>query len=298
MVIALRQKIIAILTLLILACLLFVFLRPEGNETVSRISEREQIASVGTIFSHPFRYQFTVDGVLEEAGAISQSSSPYWWVNSGGELILNDGVGMTIQGEAARTAGWGRKYAEANPIDTDGGSHPQNIFRMLTKSLWKDSQQEVQFKINKVNISDSSNRNESNGVFLIHRYEDQDNLYYLGIRVDGDAVIKKKKEGIYHTLGHVKVFQAEAAYNRNTNPNMIPGERWLGLRSQVWTDDSGVVHLTLFIDKDGTGEWTYVLSAQDDGESYGGGALTQDGLSGIRTDFMDLEFDDYLIGEI
>lgn len=32
--------------------------------------------------------------------------------------------------------------------------------------------------------------------------------------------------------------------------------------------------------------------AKDDGKSYGGDAILNEGYAGIRTDFMDVEFDD------
>src|SRR6185369_3143386 len=42
-------------------------------------------------------YSFNVDGVLQETGSMSQSTSPYWWVNSGGELVIVDQKGETMQ---------------------------------------------------------------------------------------------------------------------------------------------------------------------------------------------------------
>ena len=41
-----------------------------------------------------------------------------------------------------------------------------------------------------------------------------------------------------------------------------------------------------------------VASAEDDGSEYGGAAFYGSGRSGIRTDFMDVEFDDYLAEEL
>jgi hypothetical protein len=38
-----------------------------------------------------------------------------------------------------------------------------------------------------------------------------------------------------------------------------------------------------------------VAEAKDDGKTFGGAAILNEGYAGIRTDFMDVEFDDYKI---
>jgi len=117
---------------------------------------------------------------------------------------------------------WHGYARTVNEAWSGGGYYPQNIFRLLTRTKWQNIEQEVYFKILKVNTSQNSNRNESNGVLLFSHYQDADNLYYGGIRVDGYAVIKKKVEGDYHTLAYEPVYTADAAYHRDTNSNLIP----------------------------------------------------------------------------
>jgi hypothetical protein len=144
--------------------------------------------------------------------------------------------------------------------------------------------------MNRLITSGSVNRNASNGVLLFNRYQSGDNLYYAGIRVDGQAVVKKKLNGTYYTLGVKKVFPG--TYNRDTNPNLIPLAQWTGIKTAVITDSTGVVHIKLYTDIGKTGSWTLALDVADDGKSTGT-AIANAGYGGIRTDFMDVEFDDF-----
>ena len=240
-----------------------------------------------------FHYNFNTNGILDEAGSIQESWSPYWWVNSGAQLVLQNGVGKTVQGEIGAFSAWRLYYASYNPLDTDNGYHPQNIFRLVTRSMWQNFDQRIRFQITKVNMSNSEERGGWSGILLFNRYVDGDNLYYTGIRADGYAVIKKKKQGDYYTLAHERVYEADAGYERNTNPNLIPGKQWIGLRSVVQDNDNGTVDIRVYVDRIDTGAWELVAQATDDGVQYGGDAIRQKGYAGIRTDFMDVEFDDY-----
>lgn len=252
-----------------------------------------QLASIAAAVGSPFYYNFKVDGTLSETGKIGDSSSPYWWLNSGGLFYLKDGIGKTIQGELPALNKWRLAYFLSNPVDTDNGYHPQNIFRLVTRSKWQSFRQEIYFKINKINLSQSGERNAWSGVLLFNRYQNGDNLYYAGIRVDGRAIIKKKINGKYYTLAEKPFYGG--VYKRDTNPNLIPEKKWLGLRSEIKTNADGTVNIKVFIDKDKTGVWVLATEAIDDGKSYGGVSILSDGYAGIRTDFMDVEFDDYRI---
>ncbi|MDO8572392.1 MAG: hypothetical protein Q7S11_01320 [bacterium] len=258
----------------------------------------KQAASVAAIVNSPFYYTFKVDGVLDEAGKMDDSSSPYWWLNSGGQFYLKDGIGKTVQRELAKFNKWRLTYAASNPIDTDNGYHPQNIFRLVTRSKWRNFSQEASFQNVKLNMSTSTNRNASNGILLVNRYQDGNNLYYTGIRVDGAAVIKKKIKGVYYTMAYKPFYKADTLYNRDTNPNLIPTLKWIGLKSEVKTNSDNTVSIKLFIDKDKTGNWVLVAEAKDDGKNYGGVPILNEGYAGIRTDFMDVLFDDYRIVKI
>jgi hypothetical protein len=239
----------------------------------------------------PFKYRFSVDGNLDEKGEMSHSSSPYWWVSSGGFMELKGGVGRTIQGGMDLGEKCQVDYDLVNPIDTDDGRHPQNIFRMVLRSKEQDVSQEMFYKIEKINLSASLNRNQSNGLLQMSRYLDQDNLYYTGLRVDGQATIKKKYRGDYYDLDDEPVIAG--VYDRELNPNFLPVGAWIGLRTVIKNLDAARVSIKLFADIGRTGTWSLVASATDDGVSYGGPALTDAGYVGVRTDFMNAQFEDF-----
>jgi len=143
----------------------------------------------------PFFYNFNSNGILYESGSESTSTSPYFWLNSGAKLIIEGGNGKTIQNELLSNDYWRFNYLNSNPIDTDNGFHPQNIFRLFTRSNWFNFQQTLYFKIIKDQLSLSPNRQGYNGLILMSRYQNSNNLYYATLRVDGYAVIKKKIMG-------------------------------------------------------------------------------------------------------
>lgn len=239
---------------------------------------------------------FSVNGVLDEAGKMEISINHNWWLNSGAYFISEEGIAKTVQGELKEENEWRKLYAKNNPRDTDNGFHPQNIFRLVTRDSWMDFRQEAYFRIAKDNKSASEYRNDSNGLLFFNRYQDGDNLYYTGIRVDGYAVIKKKTKGKYFTMAYSQVFSGK--YDRETSFNLLPHGSWIGLRSEVVNENDESVSIKLFIDKAKNGNWELIAEAKDDGKRYGGKAILNEGYAGIRTDFMDVEFDDYKIEEL
>lgn len=251
----------------------------------------EALAGPAASVTSPFYYGFDSNSEFEEAGTMSQSDSPYFWLSSGGRFYM-DGVGETVHGSLPTSDYWRLLYAANNPLDTDNGYHPQNIFRMVTRSRWGNARQQVYFRIAKDNLSASPNRAASNGVLLFNRYQDQDNLYYTGVRVDGAAVIKKKIAGKYYTLAYKKVFPG-AAYDRVANPSLLPKNVWMGLTSEVLNKADGSVRIRFHVNQ-GDGVWSLIFDVLDDG-SYGGAPFAQAGYGGLRTDFMDVDFDNYLL---
>ncbi len=246
-----------------------------------------------------FTDSFSNDYILEETGTMEKSKNKFWWVNSGAFMYVENGVARTLIGKLDKDSKWQKKFANSNEervSETDGGYRPQNIFRLVTRTKWKNFNQEVYFKIEKYNLSNDKHRSESNGFLLFNRYQDGNNLYYVGLRVDGYAIIKKKINGKYITLKKVKVLEGE--YDRIKNPNLIPLNKWIGIKSEVKYDKEGRVIITFLIDLDKTGEWNQVMQVTDDGSSFGGGAILDKGYAGIRTDFMDVKFDNYKIVEI
>lgn len=253
-------------------------------------------ATASKTVSSPFVYNFNAPGILDETGSMNTSSSPYWWLNSGGQLVMEGGVGKTEQGPLKTGQPWQLLYALSSAVDTGNGSYPQNLFRLVTRSTWMNFDQQVKFKITKINMTDTSNRDGYSGVLLFNRYRDEDNLYYSGIRMDGSAVIKKKINGVYYTLAQTQVFNSDSGYEKNTNPNLIPGNRWMGLKSETKDLSDGGVQITLWLDKTNTGSWTKILTATDRAGAYGGTAVIKGpGSVGIRTDYMDVWFDDFKV---
>ncbi len=248
-----------------------------------------------TITAPLFSYLFNSSGTLQEAGTVAGSTSPYWWVNSGAKLVLSSGTGKTVQGSLPTDDKWRKLYATANPVDTDNGYHPQNIFRLVSKGNWHNLRQEAYFIIRQDQLSESPNRNASNGLLLFNRYKDSNNLYYTGVRVDGTAIIKKKLEGKYYTLAQ-KPFIA-GIYDHENSPNLLPKNKWIGIRSEVITASDGKVSIKVYTDIGKTGVWKLTAEAIDDGTTYGA-VIDSKAPGGIRTDFMDVEFEDYSIKEL
>lgn len=240
-----------------------------------------------------FKEDFDGDFVLEENWPMQRSGNPNWWVSSGAYLFFKNGVGSTIVGDLDGSDRWVSKYRRANARDTSNGIRPQNIFRLVLKKRFLNFSQEVYMRVLYYEPSGTEFRNESNGVLLFNRYQDEFNLYYAGVRVDGQAVVKKKLNGIYYTLGLAPIFNTEV-YNRDTNPNTIPLDTWIGIKSEITTEEQGVVRIKVFTDVGRTGKWVLVLEVLDNGESFGE-IIQKAGYTGIRTDFMDVMFDDYMV---
>ena len=240
----------------------------------------------------PFVYRFGTSGVLNEAPRADASDSPYFWLNSGGVLVIEGGIGKTQQGSLPPFSLWRLRYALGNALDTEAGALPQNIFRLVTRHTWDNFSQEVRVRVAKFNLTETPNRGEWSGILLMSRYQDGDNLYYAGIRMDGSAVIKKKYRGTYYTLATTPVFpDVEGASGR------IPPDRWMGLRVEVEDQGSDAVSIALFLDEADSGAWREVLRTVDDG-TQGGGVLAGPAYAGIRTDYLDALFDDYVLRQL
>ncbi len=233
--------------------------------------------------------------VISEAGQMTDSLDEYWWLSSGAKFYRMGKKAGSVQGELATTDKFRLLYAISNPIDTDNGYRPQNIFRLVTRAKFKNFTQQVFFNINHINISKSPNRNQSNGVFFFNRYQDANNIYYAGIRVDGTAVIKKKLKSHYTTLKSVAIYPG--LYNHDTLPNLLPAKRWIGIRTVTTTNANNHVEITIYLNDNQLGQgWTRVLQAEDtdtDDQS-----ILKEGYAGIRSDFMDIIFDSYQATEI
>ncbi|MBI5644830.1 hypothetical protein HY970_01915 [Candidatus Kaiserbacteria bacterium] len=249
-----------------------------------------QVAAVGVI--SPFIYSFNSTSTLYEAGSMQESTSPYWFVNSGAMMIIKNGIGSTAMGNLELGNKWQLLYAAMNPIDSDQGLHPQNTFRLVSRNSWDNVRLSAAFKIVRDNLSTSSNRNASNGLLFMSRYRDSQTLYYAGVRVDGTAVIKKKYHGTYYTMAQKAIFPG--TYDRALLPNLLPHGEWFNLKNETITNADGTVAVRLFMQRAGEPSWTKILETTDDGKKFGNTPpITGSAYVGIRTDFMDVLFDNY-----
>ncbi|POZ49849.1 hypothetical protein [Methylovulum psychrotolerans] len=247
-------------------------------------------AASGEVFIDDFDNVAT----LSETGNMSDSPDPHWWLNSGAYFYRANGIASTVTGELSGIDRFRLLYAASNPIDTDNGYRPQNIFRLVTLGKFKNFTQQVFFNIKNINLSASPNRNQSNGVLFFHRYQDGKNLYYAGIRVDGFAIVKKKSQGRYYELKSVAVYPG--AYNRETLPNLLPVNRWVGLKTVIADTANGSVDISLYLNDQQLGPgWTKVLEIEDTGADIE--RILTPGYAGIRSDFMDVNFNHYEAAE-
>jgi hypothetical protein len=250
-------------------------------------------ATATALVPSTFLYTFNDPGVLHASVLLKNSTSPYFWISSGGRMSIANGIGQTIQGYLPTGDLDQVNYALVNPLDTGNGHYPQNTFRLITRSLWGNAEEEVKFKITKTNLTNTPNRDGYSGIFLYSRYNDKDDLYYAGVRQDGLAIIKKKIGSVYHSLIYKQAFGYISAYDKNSNPNLMPENQWMGLKLKTTNNADGSVHLELLIDKQGNGVWTSLLVYNDKG--VGGTPFRDSGYGGIRTDYMDVQFDNFKI---
>lgn len=262
-----------------------------GLALVGAVSLTTSMGTPAVSVDSPFVYTFNSAGILKESSSMGESSSPYFWLNSGGELRLSGYTGSTIVGDLPESNTWNKLYAASSAVDTDQGDHPQNLFRLVTRNLWENVRAEAQFLILEDRFSSSPNQNSSNGLLLMSRYKDSDTLYYAGIRVDGTAVIKKKYNGTYYTMAQKKVFPGTYSGSKD-DVNLIPHREWLMLRSETVTQQDGSVVVKLYYKKRAATAWTKLLEAKDTGNHGGTPPITGKGYAGIRTDFMDVRFED------
>lgn len=237
----------------------------------------------------PFIYAFNRDGTLHEARTMDESSSPYFWLSAGGSMVIDEGLGRTMQGSAPFLSRWRLSYMRWNPLDTEFGYRPQNVFRLVTRQRFADARIEAAVRIERDNLADSPNRNQSNGLFVMTRYQDKDTLYYLGLRVDGTAVIKKKYQGLYYTMAQERILPGR--YSTHASANLLPHGEWLTLRADTEVDAKGGVTVKLYLRREDEKNFKLLLTAYDDGKKYAGTPpISNDGHAGIRTDFMDVSF--------
>ena len=273
----------------------------EPNEDVRIIENKDSNINETETFSKPLGnkigYFFEGNSVVEETNNPETSKNDLWWLSSGGLFYIKDGFSSTIHGELSLDDKWRNAYQKSKPESTDEGKHPQNIFRLVSKKEYHSYEQLMYFRINNIVDSNSQERKESNGIFFFNRYQDDNNLYYAGLRVDGFAVIKKKIGGQYFTMDYKRVYDSNNAYNKDSNNCLIPKNKWIGLKVVV-VDVINKVSIKLFVDNENDGEWKLVSEAEDYSNTYGAKPFFNSGNVGIRTDFLESDFRDFVINSL
>jgi hypothetical protein len=256
---------------------------------ISFTSSGKTQAQAGSTISLPWSYSFNSPGTLNQSATTDQSGSAYWWVKSGGQIIVQNGIGQSLQGSTPSSNPWYAPYASTYPVESDKGLHPQNMFSMFARVEQRDSDQAVSVKIAQDNLSNSANIHAWNGILLQSRWQDVNNYVYAGIRQDGHAIIRKVVNGVNYTLAEKQI--VPGSYSAS-NPDLLPKNIWLKIRSVVYDDINGTMHVQLYADVTQSGVWTQIFDVSD---TNNGPKLSAPGLSGIRTDFMDVSLDDYSI---
>ena len=226
---------------------------------------------------------------LDEIWLPEKSSNKNWWLNSGAYFYIKDFKGYTVQNELSDNDEWRLKYMHNTPSETDNGYHPQNIFRLISKAQFKDTEQELHFIIHKYHLSESENRNESNAVLLFSDYEDSDNLYYSGLRIDGTAIIKRKCETRYETLLQAKILDGQ--YDKEISPNLLNSNHEYALKVITTHDENDNANIKLYIKLSPEPDWKLIGDATDTNSCR----PNTNSSVGIRTDFMDVEFTKYSV---
>lgn len=228
--------------------------------------------------------------ILYETGTPQESASNTFWLNSGAAVTQYGQTIQTLHGVLPWYNSWHLKYMLSTPTDTNYGNQPQNIFRLLQKVDMQNPDQSVYFRIDSFN-SPLALKHAPDGIFLMSHYIDGDNLFYVGIRMDGNAVIKKKEGGRYTTLAITPLFNSLSQERPSQFP-YLPKDTWLGLRSTIEENTDGTVNITLSIDEEFDLEWKEVLSVTAAPlPNASKGKL----MAGLRSDFMDITFYRYTL---
>ena len=130
-------------------------------------------ATAAVKVSLPWTYTFGSSGTLNQTVSADTSGSAYWWVANGGQLLVSNGVGKTMQGDATSANPWYTIYAKSLAVTSDNGKHPQNTFAALLRTPTLDTDQSIAVQINKDNLANTANRKPYNGLPLIPPLQQQ-----------------------------------------------------------------------------------------------------------------------------
>lgn len=228
-----------------------------------------------------FDYTFNAPGTVFEASNPSASWSPYLWLASGAKLAIQGGAGASLQGDLPAGDPWRVRYADTLAVSSDGGAHPQNVFRLFAKYPVKDASLTTYVNRERDNLSNVENRRGYDGESLIARYQGANEYYLATVRDDGLVSIKRVRDGTYTTLATARVFPG--VYDAQSNPDLIPLGKWIGMRFETYDTATSTV-LSLYTDVNDTGVWT--LSAR--GIDASDARIDSGGLMGVTSDYADV----------
>ncbi|MCA9308573.1 hypothetical protein KC980_03600 [candidate division WWE3 bacterium] len=209
-----------------------------------------------------------------------------WNIVSGGILNIKKSVLSTNIGELNTQNPVYKLYQNKAPIDSDNGKHPQNLFKITTKRSYINSTQKITYKIKKLNLSDSPNRNNTNGIFLLSKYKNEQTYYKAGLRVDGNFIISRTLNGETQILAAKTYFLGD--YDRTQTPYLINTSEEDLLKFETIETKDGVM-LKLYYRDTPKRDWFTMLEVFDPTDM----AIVSKGKNGIQTDFMDVEFTNY-----
>lgn len=242
------------------------------------------VSAAAALVGPTFTYHFTSQAVVNETATMATSSSPYFWVASGGQFIITNvanipnpdllsaGIylGATIQGPSAATV----------------TAYQQNDFRLIERFMRTNIMQEVHFNLRHINMAETPSRDADKGIFVYARYYDVSNHYYAGITLDGRAVIRIVTNGVMKTLASTPLYMADGGYDRDTNPNVIPGKKWIGLSTHADLV-GGKMHLSLDVGSIDSGRWIWGAMFTSIVDSNPPVVLRGPCYGGIRSDYFD-----------
>jgi hypothetical protein len=87
-------------------------------------------------------------------------------------------------------------------------------------------------------------------------------------------------------------------YDHDKHPNLLPHNTWIRLRSDTVTSPDGSVTVKLSMLDKKTNTFKLLLSAIDSGQYDKTSPVTGTHPIGLRTDFMDVKFDDILMQKL
>jgi hypothetical protein len=93
-------------------------------------------------------------------------------------------------------------------------------------------------------------------------------------------------------------YYSRKEYSRQSKSrsHLLPKNKWIGLKTEIQNVGGGKVEIKLYIKQ--KKNWVLAAEAQDEPGKNGEDVISGEGYAGIRTDFMDVEFDKFRITDL